>query len=295
MGSAGALNPIAASRLLRADLRRVRETVGLTQAQVAELLEWSVSKVTRIENGDVGISINDLRALCLTLEIGSAATEELLRRAQAARRRGWWHDDRAEIPPAMLHLIGLEAEADSMAEYTSGFVSGLLQTRDYTEALLHSALPGAGRDRLERRTAIRMQRQEKVHEKGDPPDMNMVIDEAVLYRRIGDAGIMADQMRKLIELARRPYMALRVIPFESPAFRAESFALLRSELMGTVVYCEKGLGDVLIEDAATVGQFESQMTGLWNTSLDADQTSQLLHRVASGYESGDVPRPWLWE
>ncbi|SFF87383.1 Helix-turn-helix domain-containing protein [Actinoplanes philippinensis] len=295
MRTGGEMNPIAASRLLRADLRRARETAGLTQMQVAESLEWSLSKVTRIESGDVGISVNDLRALCMHLEIGAAATEVLLQRAQAARRRGWWHDDRAEIPPAMLTLIGLESDADNLSEYVSAFVPGLMQTPAYASALLHTAGLGAAEHQLGRRLAIRLRRQANFHEQREPPDTSVLIEEAVLYRRVGDQQIMADQMKRVAELARRPYVTLRVLPFEVPVYRAESFTVIRSELTGTVVYSEARLSDVLFEEGPIVAHFESQFAALWEAALDAGRTGQLLHRVAGAYAAGGNPRPWLWD
>jgi transcriptional regulator with XRE-family HTH domain len=289
------MSPIAASRMLRADLRRAREAAGITQAQVAEEMEWSLSKVTRIESGDVGISIPDLRALGTLLGIGSASTEVLVRRAQAARRRGWWHDDRAELPPALITLIGLEADADALAEYVSSFVPGLLQTPEYASALLRSAISGAGEHRIDRRLAVRIRRQAKFHEQKEPPDTTVLLDEAVLYRLVGDRAVMANQMKRLAEFARRPYVNLRVLPFEATEYRAESFSVIHSELTGTVVYSEARLADVLLEEPAVVAQFEAQFAALWDAALDSGRTGQLLHRVAESYEAGGSPRPWLWD
>ncbi|WP_433796817.1 helix-turn-helix domain-containing protein [Actinoplanes sp. CA-252034] len=295
MPASGEMNPIAAGRLLRADLRRAREAVGLTQIQVADLLEWSLSKVARIESGDVGISIPDLRGLCAHLEIGTAATEVLVQRAQAARRRGWWHDDRAEIPPALLTLIGLESDADQVGEYVSAFVPGLMQTPGYAAALLHAASLGAEERQLDRRLAIRLRRQANFHEQREPPDTSVVIEEAVLYRRVGDRQVMADQMKRLAELSRRPYVTIRVLPFEVPLYRADSFTVIRSEVTGTVVYSEARLADALFEEGPFLAHFESQFAELWEAALDADRTGQLLHRVAEAYAADDDPRPWLWD
>lgn len=289
------MSPIAAGRLLRADLRRAREVAGLTQLEVAEVLRWSPSKVMRIESGDVGVTDGDLRVLCGLLEIGVAATEVLLRRAQASRRRGWWHHDRAEIPPAMLTLIGLESDADAMDEYVSVFVPGLLQTPRYAEAVLCAATSGATEGQLARRLAIRLRRQVQFHDQREPPDTSVVLDEAVLYRIIGDREVMAEQLQRLAELARRPHLTLRILPFEVQVFRAESFTVIRGEVTGTVVHSEARLGDVLFDESSVVAQFKAQFAELWEAALDADRTAQLLHRVASSYAAGGNPRPWLWD
>jgi hypothetical protein len=252
------MSPIAAGRLLRADLRRAREVAGLTQLQVADGLSWSQSKVTRIESGDVGISDADLRDLCAFLDVGAAATEVLIQRSLASRRRGWWHDDRAEIPPAMLTLIGLEADADGLAEYVSTFVPGLFQTPGYAAALLRAAVLGAAENQLARRLSIRLRRQVQFHEQRDPPDTSVILEEAVLYRIVGDQEVMADQMKRLAELARRPYVTLRVLPFEVQAYRGESFTVIRSDVTGTVVYSDARLSDLIFEDALAVARFEAR-------------------------------------
>ncbi|MFC4068883.1 helix-turn-helix domain-containing protein [Actinoplanes subglobosus] len=293
MESSGEMSPIAAGRLLRADLRRARELVGLTQSEVAKALHWSLSKVTRIESGDVGISDADLRALCVVLEVGVAATGVLVQRAQASRRRGWWHDDRAALSPALLTLIGLEADADGFAEFSSAVVPGLFQTPEYASAVLRTSWAEEGK--LAKPLAIRLRRQAQFHEQRDPPDTSVVLEEATLYRSFGEREVMADQMKRLAEHARRPHVTLRILPFEAKTYHAESFTIIRSEVSGTVVHSEARLADVLFEEPSMVAQFEAQFAELWAAALDADRTAQLLHRVAKSYAAGGNPRPWLWD
>jgi transcriptional regulator with XRE-family HTH domain len=52
-----------ARRRLTVELRQLRRQVGLTQRQVADTLEWSPSKVIRIEQGTVRVQKTDLQAL----------------------------------------------------------------------------------------------------------------------------------------------------------------------------------------------------------------------------------------
>ena len=50
-------------RKLRGELKRYRTEQNLTQRHVARRLDWSLSKIIRIENGAVAIGLADLRAL----------------------------------------------------------------------------------------------------------------------------------------------------------------------------------------------------------------------------------------
>ena len=71
---------------LRTELRNARKRVGLTQKEVAAAMDWSPSKMLRIEAGVVGISTNDLRALldCYNID-DERHTEELLSLVRGSR------------------------------------------------------------------------------------------------------------------------------------------------------------------------------------------------------------------
>jgi len=55
--------PVIQSALLRGKLVSLRKESGLTQQQVAEALEWSPSKLIRVEGGGSSITKVDLDAL----------------------------------------------------------------------------------------------------------------------------------------------------------------------------------------------------------------------------------------
>lgn len=56
-------SPALQRRRLRAELHRIRQEANDTQEQVAAAMDWSLSKLIRIENGSVGISTNNLKVL----------------------------------------------------------------------------------------------------------------------------------------------------------------------------------------------------------------------------------------
>ena len=78
-------SPLVQRRRLRAELRAARLKKGLTQEQVARAMEWSLSKMNRIEKAKTGISANDLKALLPEYDItDKKQTEELLALARGA-------------------------------------------------------------------------------------------------------------------------------------------------------------------------------------------------------------------
>ncbi|XVV10741.1 helix-turn-helix domain-containing protein [Actinoplanes sp. CA-131856] len=274
------LGPIRAARLLRADLRRAREVAVLTQADLARRLGWSGSKVARIENGDVSVSRTDLDALSSVLGLGEAIRRELERLAGAARQRGWWHEDRRLLSGASATLLGLEAEAGQFSEYAAGLVPSLLRTASYAAAYGDlDLLP---------------ERQRRFWNRADGPRFEAVIDEAVLFRRVGGPAVMAEQVRRLAEVARRPQVELRILPFESQIVRKHSYVVVSDEMIGHLVYADLHNGDWVWEGGTLGDEMTDHFASLRAASLDPDRTGQLLHRVAAGYGAGGLPRPWLW-
>jgi transcriptional regulator with XRE-family HTH domain len=123
------LSAFGAARRLRTALRRIRDGCDVTQAEVAAALDWSSSKLMRIESGAVSISTNDLRLLCQHYGIGPSIVEQLVQYARAARQRSWWYEFKADIPPALGTLIDLESDANTIRIFAAAQVPGLLQTR----------------------------------------------------------------------------------------------------------------------------------------------------------------------
>lgn len=282
--------------MLRADLRRAREAAGITQQEVAERMEWSLSKVTRIESGDVGITINDLRALARLLGMGETAIRELVRRNEASRARGWWHGYRTIMSSVLVDLVGMESDADQLRDYAVNVIPGLLQTPAYAEAVISSggeiySPEDPAKFESEPRLSLRLHRQRSVLEGPDPPELLVVLDESVLYRSVGGVEAMAGQIRWLAELARRPHLQIRILPFERRCHCPHNYVIVDREL----VYAELISSDVLFDDPVRIGLYRSLFDSAWAGALDADRTAQLLQRVGQGYESGRQPRPWLWE
>src|ERR1041384_6155247 len=125
-------SPAVARRRVRLALRRARDAAHLTQGQVAERMDWSLSKVMRIESGDVGISSTDLRALLALYAVTDQATvDQLLEDARTPRKQRGGADARYRnsLPAALFQYIQFEAEAVAIRNYQNVLVPGLLQTR----------------------------------------------------------------------------------------------------------------------------------------------------------------------
>src|ERR1051325_3686815 len=95
--------PAGAKRRVRRAVRRAREQKGLTQGQVADEMDWSLSKVMRIENGEVNLSTGDLKMLLPFLGISDPVeVDRLLADAKLAGQQRWTIDPeyREHLSPA---------------------------------------------------------------------------------------------------------------------------------------------------------------------------------------------------
>jgi transcriptional regulator with XRE-family HTH domain len=142
-------------------------------------------------------------------------------------RDGWFSDwaresrNWSEIPPAFRNFSEIEVKATTLRVWAPGIVHGLAQTPGYARAML-ATYPGATSEVIDKRLQARMERQQCVLWREDPPETHIIVDEAALYRRIGSPQIMADQMTRLLELADLDHVRLQVMPaIEHPVSESE--------------------------------------------------------------------------
>ena len=131
--------PTVQRRRLGIELRRLREEAGKTIDEVAQVLECSDSKVSRIENGQVSATPRDVRDMLDFYGVDLQRRDALVEVTRTARQRGWWQAYRdAPVMP----LVGLEVVADRIHAYERWLLPGLLQTRDYARAMISALRPG---------------------------------------------------------------------------------------------------------------------------------------------------------
>ncbi|WP_406293567.1 helix-turn-helix transcriptional regulator [Embleya sp. NBC_00888] len=214
-------DPMVQRRLVGKGLRTARTEADISQSEAAKELEWSASKLTRIEKGDTAPSKNDLEAALRLYEVwGTPIGEELVERGIEARKKPWWQeflDPTAGTREGRWgKLLSFESEAVAIDGYEPSIIPGLLQTEAYgREVLRHLAVkPG----QVENLARLRSRRREEVYGEGRRhPRVRFVLDEAVVLRRIGaprDPSIMVAQLRYLKDQVTRHHIDLRVIPFD---------------------------------------------------------------------------------
>ncbi|MEU9146799.1 helix-turn-helix transcriptional regulator [Streptomyces sp. NPDC048349] len=216
--------PAVRRRKLGEELRALRDRSGLTSGEAARIAGWHQSKISRIETGRSGVKPEDIRLLLdvygaivspeqrALLEALSASAAGPGPGGDTGRGRQWWHDYRGLLPQEYRDFISLEAGARSARTVELSVVPGLLQTAGYARAVTRAALGGLPEPKVDALVEVRLARQKVL--RADPPlELSAVLDEAVLRRQIGGPGVMAGQLRHLVEVGRLPHVRLQVLPF----------------------------------------------------------------------------------
>lgn len=266
--------------LLGSQLRRLREGRGITREAAGYSIRASESKISRMELGRVSFKARDVEDLLTLYGVADGAERAaLLDLAREANVAGWWHSYSDVLPGWFQTYVGLEGAASLIRVYEVQFVHGLLQTEAYAHAVVERGMPGASAAEIDRRVALRLERQ-KLLVSERAPGFHVVLDEAALRRPYGDRAVMREQLEHLIEISERPNVTLQVMPFSFGGHAGESgaFALLsfpESDL-SDVVYLEQLTSALYLDKREEVAQYETAMARLQRDSPDPDRTRDLL-------------------
>jgi transcriptional regulator with XRE-family HTH domain len=279
--------PVIQSALLRAELVRLRKERRLTQQQVADAMEWSPSKLIRVEGGGSSIAKVDLDALLTEYGVTSESHRERLHALnRGAKETAWWAAYKDDASADYLSYVGFEAGAAFIRQFQIGVIPGLLQTAEYAEIV--NSVDQIKPETLRTRVRLRMQRQSELRQRSTPPRQYFVLDEGVIRRHVGikrNRAIMPNQLRSIADRAERDHLVtVRVIPFETGAHPGliDPF---------TLIEFEAGLPDILCFDAnrsalmvsgddPDVAKYAVHFEELLEDALSSEESIRLMRNVA---------------
>lgn len=261
-------------------LRRLREAAGVTIDQVAEQLECSASKISRIETGQTGVTPRDVRDMAAVYGVPPEEAELLLRFAREARQKGWWQLYGTVLTGA---YVGLEAAADGIRAYEALVVPGLLQTEGYARAMIRTGRPDIDTEEAEKRVRVRMNRQSLLTQ-DDPLDLWIVLDEAVLHRPVGGRAVTREQFDHLVRVADLPNVTLQVLPFATgphAGMDGTFTILLYEESAGqNLVFVSNAAGGLFLEKEEELQRYSFVFDHLRATALDPEDTVTMIAGLA---------------
>jgi transcriptional regulator with XRE-family HTH domain len=261
-------------------LKALRNERGFTVEQTGEQLGFSPSKVSRLENGLRGASARDINDLCDLYDVQGEKRQQLLDLAAAGKQQAWWQSRNL----AYSNYVGLEDAAAAIKDFGVGVIPGLLQTADYARAVMTARIPRLSTGDINQRVAGRIERQRLLTAE-TPPQLDVVLDEAVLHRVAGNRGVMHAQMNRLLHVSELPRVDIRVLPYDAgiPPVVTSKFILLsfdESSVPG-VVFVEMHTGDLYLGPADGLADYEEAFQAIQAMAATPDRTRQIISGIAA--------------
>lgn len=280
------VDPSLNRRRLRIELRRAREAVGLTQRDAAEAVEWSLSKIIRIEAGTVSVSVTDLRALLQQYGVtDETLIAELEEAARGSKGQSWWAPYADMVSPQYAQYLGYESSATTVQAFNPLVVPALLQTEDYATALMK----GQGvESQVRRAVELRTARQERIFEQPDGPQTYFIADESTLRRHVGGPSVMRRQLEHVKAMAQHPQVNLQVLPFTAGSFFGATapFVLLTFKDDDDLLYIEGSTGSVASrDDLELIARYQESYAEISSAAYEGDQVIELIDEIITSMRS----------
>jgi transcriptional regulator with XRE-family HTH domain len=242
------LDPASMKEFYGAELRRRREDAGLSQSGLGDLLFCSGTYIGYLETATRSPQLDMSEQID-----GILKTDGFFRRLCEAILKAAKSKFAEYFAPA----AEMEQRAQTICEFNPLIVSGLLQTPEYTRALVRANRPRVAPEDVERRVTARQERAQALLRDPADPDLWFVIHEAALRGAVGGRHVMREQLEHIAEVARSDRAVIQVMPFsagENPLLYGMT-TLMTFVDEPPVVYTESAYSGQLIEDPAVVASF----------------------------------------
>lgn len=281
-------SPTVWRRWLALELRRLRSEAKLSQRDVGKACGWSGARLSYIETGVQDVREDDLDQLLPLYQVPEDDWASYYSAAERSRERGWWERYQRAMPDYLKLFVGLEQGADVIQTFQTVVLPGLLQTPEYADRVLRRDVWPRTDQEIKRLVDLRVTRQEILTRAEDPAQFTVVLDEATLHHVAGDASVMAEQMDHLIEIAQRPNVAMRVLPF---ARGAQSYAQTTFTIFdfdwesdALVVYVEHRDQARYLEGQQDTNGFVLAFHNLWQLAAEESESLTLMQTIAMEYK-----------
>lgn len=261
------ISPTMRGRRLRIELRRLRDESGLTIESVARQLDWSPSKVSRLETGQRGVHPSDVRLLSQVYDIPPARRDDLIEMARQSRKRSWWHEYREEFPSWLESYLDYEAEATLVRMYAEERIPGPLQVEGYAR----EAGPGE----------MQQVRRGRFTQHAVPP-LHAILSEGALRRLVGGVDVMREQLTHLTKAAEADHLTLQVLTFDAGAHPAlgDPFTILDFADHPTITYHDHQSTGVYLERQDQTERYDRSFRLLEKLALAPEKSVEFIVALA---------------
>lgn len=268
-------------------MRRLRDTQGISREVAAHTIKGSVSAIAHIENGRSLPKPVELEKLLTLYEVTEKSEVFLDLRDRARRGKDWWIGlDQTEIPEDFGLFLGMESSASQLESWDAQVIPGLLQTREYAEAVIRGGEPELPDVEVARRVELRLGRQHKVLDDGETPLIWRVLAEPALRWRVDGDKVMREQLNYLAKIAERPGIKLQVLPASVGAHTGVegTFTILSAppelENYSGCVYVETLVKPYYYEEFEEIRKYRNALAELRLKATAPKETPALFRQLA---------------
>lgn len=287
------IDPVVGRRRLRLQLKDLRQKRSETVLQVASELGWSHSKLVRIEQGKVGLSVTDLRALLAHYEVTDPETVKTYVEQARVSRRQPYSEYANVLNQESRNFFLLQERSVSFMQFDPVLIPGLFQTPGYAREVVR-ALRGSGESpedpAVTQIVDARIERQDRILTGAEGPIMYVILDESALRRWAGSSpgknDIMIGQLDRLKELSDHPRIHMQIAPFRAGVYAGIRSPFVVLELPGAepgetenALYLETRGDIVLREESDEVVEHTAYFYGLQKLSLPESETVRFIDGV----------------
>ncbi|GLZ32753.1 hypothetical protein Lesp02_49410 [Lentzea sp. NBRC 105346] len=260
-------------------MRAALDRTGLSYRAVAKLVGWDFAKLSDLLNGKGGVSEMDLSRLLGACHTPLEECRRLHELFRAAREEGWWQVYDGKLPVQVTTLIEHEDAATKLIGWYLGIVPGLLQTADYSRAMLKvwSTIEAS---EIETRVQARLARQQILE---SPKKFVFFIHEQALRLPVGGPDVWSAQLHHLLRMLVRPNIVIRVVPTAIGAHPGTmgDFKMMKFEKIPTVVFVESENSSIFLEDKASIETYTKVLNALDQVALDEEQSRRLITDIVT--------------
>ncbi len=282
-------SPTVWRRWLAFELVRLRQEAGLDQKAVAKALRCTVGKVSYYETAERPVVVRDLDEVLLPLyNVPEEQWPRYLQAAKDSRQKGWWERyDASTLRSWFSPFVGLEQGASQIRVYEAQLIPGMLQTKDYAEALARRGTAERAEDEIAHHVELRMARQAVLHREPDPLRLWVVLDEAALRRVVGSPTVMKEQLLHLAAMTRHPKITVQVVPYTKGAHpgmmgRFQILDFPWSTDPG-VAYIEHRSGALYLEEAHEIEAHTVAFEHTCVLALSPDESATMIRDAAEEF------------
>lgn len=269
-------------RRVSGELRELRRRHGLAGDEVARALGMSVSKLSRMENGICKPAPDDVSALLGLYRVPAPRRDELLSLVREGQQYNWWRlSNGDDLPATCQDIVMFEREAAALQDYELAVVPGLLQTPEYTRAFSLAMSDDMTEENVDYLVDLRVLRQQNWR-RPEGPRLHAIMDEGVCRSPVGGSGVMYDQLRHIVEVARQSKLTVQVLPESArphPGMEG-SFVTFAFKDQPDLLFLENRGSTAFLEDVRLVEDAKQSFRRLRQLALTHDDSVDLIASTA---------------